>query len=144
MFADIRAGVQGMTDMLDSLLVFGKTGMLLQTRPESLSAIVDRTVAAIRSHPDARGVDLKVQPVLPLRVEVDEKELRRALYNLLLNACQAVRRCEYAAWVSLETAHATSVACPSPCATRGPGSPERHYSRHAFSAVRPAKASKAA
>ena len=60
-------------------------------------------MSAIRSHPEARGVDLRVQPVLPLQVEVDEKELRRALYNLLLNACQAVRRCEYPAWVALET-----------------------------------------
>jgi signal transduction histidine kinase len=60
-------------------------------------------VGAIRSHPDARGVDLRVQPVLALKVEVDENELRRALYNLLLNACQAVKRCEYPAWVAVET-----------------------------------------
>lgn len=103
LFEDIRAGVLGMTEMLDSLLVFGRTGMLLQMHPESLVALVDRTLSAIRSHPEARGVDLRVQPVLPLQVEVDEKELRRALYNLLLNACQAVRRCEYPAWVALET-----------------------------------------
>jgi len=104
LFADIRDGVQGMTEMLDSLLVFGRTGMQLRLRSESLVSLVDRTAAAVRSHPEARGVDLRVQPVLPLRVEVDEKELRRALYNLLLNACQAVRRCEYPAWVTLETA----------------------------------------
>ena len=94
-----------MTEMLDSLLVFGRTGMQLRIRSESLESLVDRTlVAAVRSHPDARGVDLRVQPVLPLRIEVDEKELRRALYNLLLNACQAVKGCEYPAWVTLETA----------------------------------------
>ena len=104
LFADIRGGVQGMTEMLDSLLVFGRTGMQLRIRSESLESIVDRTVVAVRSHPDARGVDLRVQPVLPLRIEVDEKELRRALYNLLLNACQAVKGCEYPAWVTLETA----------------------------------------
>jgi signal transduction histidine kinase len=104
LFADIRGGVQGMTEMLDSLLVFGRTGMQLRLRSEPLVSLVDRTVAAVRSHPDARGVDLRVQPVLPLRVEVDEKELRRALYNLLLNACQAVKGCEYPAWVTLETA----------------------------------------
>jgi signal transduction histidine kinase len=104
LFEDIRDGVQGMTEMLDSLLVFGRTGMQLRLHSESLASLVERTAAAIRSHPDARGVDLRVQPVLPLRVEVDEKELRRALYNLLLNACQAVRRCEYPASVTLETA----------------------------------------
>jgi signal transduction histidine kinase len=78
--------------------------MQLRIRSESLESLVDRTVAAVRSHPDARGVDLRVQPVLPLKVEVDERELRRALYNLLLNACQAIRGCEYPAWVTLETA----------------------------------------
>ncbi|MGB6691051.1 MAG: HAMP domain-containing sensor histidine kinase [Terracidiphilus sp.] len=103
MLADVRAGVQGMTDMLDSLLVFSRTGMVLQLRPEYLSALVEQSVAAIRSHPDARGVDLRVQPVLPLLVEVDPKELRRAVYNLLLNACQAVGRGERPAWVALET-----------------------------------------
>lgn len=92
LLADVRAGVQGMTDMLDSLLVFSRTGMVLQLRPEYLTVLVEQTVAAIRSHPEARGVDLRVQPVLPLLVEVDPKELRRAVYNLLLNACQAVRR----------------------------------------------------
>jgi signal transduction histidine kinase len=104
LFADIRGGVQGMTEMLDSLLVFGRTGMQLRLRSESLASLVDRTATAVRSHPDARGVDLRVQPVLPLKVEVDERELRRALYNLLLNACQAIRGCEYPAWVTLETA----------------------------------------
>jgi signal transduction histidine kinase len=104
LFADIRGGVQGMTEMLDSLLVFGRTGLQLRLRSESLVSLIDRTAAAVRSHPDARGVDLRVGPVLALRVEVDEKELRRALYNLLLNACQAVRGCEPAAWVTLETA----------------------------------------
>lgn len=104
LFADIRAGVQGMTEMLDSLLVFGKTGLMLHLRQESLVGLVNRVVAAIRSHPEARGVDLRVNPVLPLHVEVDDNELRRALFNLLLNACQAVRRCDYPAWVGIETA----------------------------------------
>jgi signal transduction histidine kinase len=122
LFADIRDGVQGMTEMLDSLLVFGRTGMQLRLHSESLVSLVDRTAAAVRSHPEARGVDLRVQPVLPLRVEVDEKELRRALYNLLLNACQAVRRCEAPAWVTLETAICADGLCITVRDT-GPGIP---------------------
>jgi len=104
MLADVRAGVQGMTDMLDSLLVFSRTGMVLQLRREYLSVLVEQTVAAIRSHPDARGVDLRVRPILPLLVEVDPKELRRAVYNLLLNACQAVGKGGRPGWVAVETA----------------------------------------
>jgi signal transduction histidine kinase len=103
LLADVRSGVQGMTDMLDSLLVFGRTGMVLQLRSEPLAAVLEQAIGAIRSHPDARGVDLGVQPILPLTLEVDSKELRRAVYNLLLNACQAVGRGERPAWVALET-----------------------------------------
>jgi signal transduction histidine kinase len=103
LLADVRAGVQGMTDMLDSLLIFSRTGMVLQLRPEALAALVEQAVAAIRSHPDARGVDIRIGSILPLVVEVDPKELRRAVYNLLLNACQAVARGKPPAWVSLDT-----------------------------------------
>jgi signal transduction histidine kinase len=124
LFADIRAGVQGMTEMLDSLLVFGKTGMMLHMHTESLAALIDRVVGAVRSHPDARGVDLKVHAILPLKVEVDENELRRALYNLLLNACQAVRRCEYPAWVVVETSIDDEEGLLITIRDNGPGIPD--------------------
>ncbi len=100
---DVRAGVQGMTDMLDSLLVFSRTGMILHLQPESLAALIEQTIGAIRSHPDARGVELRVLPLLPLIVEVDVKELRRSVYNLLLNACQAAGRGRKPSWVSIQT-----------------------------------------
>jgi len=103
LLADVRAGVQGMTDMLDSLLVFGRTGMALQLHPESLAVLIEGTIGAIRSHPDARGVALKVLPVPLVTVHVDAKELRRAIYNLLLNACQAAVQGQTSPWVSIET-----------------------------------------
>jgi signal transduction histidine kinase len=99
---DVRAGVQGMTDMLDSLLVFSRTGMVLHVQPERLAALIERTVGAIRSHPEARGVELRVVPIPPLKVKVDSKELRRAVYNLLLNACQAAGSGQTLPWVSIE------------------------------------------
>ncbi|MGD0547577.1 MAG: HAMP domain-containing sensor histidine kinase [Terracidiphilus sp.] len=101
---DVRAGVQGMTDMLDSLLVFSRTGLALQLQPEPLAALIARTVGAIRSHPEARGVELRVVPIPPLTVRVDSKELRRAVYNLLLNACQAAGSGQALPWVSIEAA----------------------------------------
>ena len=100
---DVRAGVQGMTDMLDSLLVFSRTGMALHLEQESLAALIERTIGAIRSHPGTRGVELRVLPIPPVKVNVDTKELRRAVYNLLLNACQAAGRGQSPPWVSIET-----------------------------------------
>lgn len=99
---EVRAGVQGMTDMLDSLLVFSRTGMMLQLQPEPLAALLERTISAIRSHPDGRSVELRVTPAPAVIVQVDSKQLRRAVYNLLLNACQAASRGQAPPWVSLE------------------------------------------
>jgi signal transduction histidine kinase len=99
---DVRDGVQGMTDMLDSLLVFSRTGMALQLQPEPLVALIARAVGAIRSHPEARGVDLRVVMIPVVTVKVDSKELRRAVYNLLLNACQAAVSGQTLPWVSIQ------------------------------------------
>jgi signal transduction histidine kinase len=67
---------------------------------------------------------LKVHAILPLKVEVDENELRRALYNLLLNACQAVRRCEYPAWVVVETSIDDEEGLLITIRDNGPGIPD--------------------
>jgi hypothetical protein len=62
---EIRAVIQDMTGMLDSLLV--------------------------RAHSDARNVDLVIQNVAPVACWMDSAKLGSAVYNLLLNACQAAR-----------------------------------------------------
>jgi signal transduction histidine kinase len=46
----------------------------------------------IQPHPDARGVSIKTDSLAELSGRIDGKELQRAVYNLLLNACQAARR----------------------------------------------------
>jgi signal transduction histidine kinase len=47
----------------------------------------------VQSHPDAAGVALQVELVdaSDTLAVVDAKQIERAIYNLLLNACQAVR-----------------------------------------------------
>jgi signal transduction histidine kinase len=124
LLADVRAGVQGMTDMLDSLLVFSRTGMALHLEQESLAALIERTIGAIRSHPGTRGVELRVLPIPPVTVKVDTKELRRAIYNLLLNACQAAARGESPPWVSIEAAQ-LSEGLRITVRDSGPGVPAR-------------------
>lgn len=92
-FADIRTAVEGTTEMIESLLTFSRTGDSTRRTSELLSTLLDRAVNLVRSHPDAEGVNLMVKYGSPAEtaVFVDAKQIERAIYNLLLNACQAAR-----------------------------------------------------
>jgi signal transduction histidine kinase len=92
LFLEVRTAVQGMTDLLDSLLLFTQTGRALQLAHESVAAVVQRSVNMVRSHPAARDVRIIVAGLPAIEAWVDSKKLGRAVYNLLLNACQAARR----------------------------------------------------
>jgi len=91
-FADVRAAVHGTTDMIESLLIFSRTGAGVRRSPELMATVLERAVALVRAHPDAEGVSLVTRLGDPLQsaVVVDGKQIERAVCNLLLNACQAV------------------------------------------------------
>lgn len=92
-FADIRAAVLGTTDMIESLLVFSRTGTRAQRAPELVAALVEHAVTLTRSHPDAEGITMDVRTGDAARscAMVDGKQLERAIFNLILNACQSIR-----------------------------------------------------
>jgi len=89
---DVQSAVQGMTDLLDSLLLFTQTGRALYPENASLALLIQRSVNMVRTHPAARDVRITLDGLSPLTAWVDSKKLGRAVYNLLLNACQAARR----------------------------------------------------
>lgn len=90
-FAEIRSAVLGTADMIESLLIFSRTGSSLRRAAEDVTAIVDRTVAVLRAHPDAQRINFRIDfgNAKQTIAFVDGKRLERAVYNLLLNACQA-------------------------------------------------------
>lgn len=92
-FADIRTAVEGTTEMIESLLTFSRTGDSTRRTSELFASLLDRSVNLVRSHPDTEGVNLTVHhgPPAETAVFVDAKQIERAIYNLLLNACQAAR-----------------------------------------------------
>jgi len=92
LFLEVKAAVQGMTDLLDSLLLFTQTGRALRPAQDSLAGVIQRAVAMARSHPAARDVRIVVSAPPSIEAWIDAKKLGRAVYNLLLNACQAARR----------------------------------------------------
>lgn len=92
LFLEVQTAVQGMTDLLDSLLLFTQTGRALQPAQDSIAHVIQNAVGMARSHPAARGVRIVVTGLTPIEAWIDAKKLGRAVYNLLLNACQAARR----------------------------------------------------
>jgi signal transduction histidine kinase len=92
-FGEIRAAVGGTTEMLESLLIFSRTGENVRRQPELMAALVERATALVRTHPDADGVKLVTSLGEPSEsgAEVDGKQIERAISNLLLNACQSAR-----------------------------------------------------
>lgn len=91
LFAEVRLGVQGMTELIDSLLLFSQTGQSVQLTYESLPFVVERALALVRTHPDAHNVIFFFNPLPQIEAWIDALKIERAIYNLLLNGCQAAK-----------------------------------------------------
>ena len=90
LYQEVRVAVNQMTDLLDSLLEFSRTRESLRPSFGSVKESVEHAVQAIRSHPEYHLVRFSVNQVGNSVGWFDSKRLERALYNLLLNACEAV------------------------------------------------------
>jgi signal transduction histidine kinase len=88
---EVREAVQGMTDLIESLLLFSQTGQVLHLSCEPVAPIVERTLQSLRHHLECRDVDLRIAHLDPVDAWIDSRKLGRALYNLTLNACQAAK-----------------------------------------------------
>jgi signal transduction histidine kinase len=86
---EIQQAVLAMTERIDSLLQFGSSGRNNPLVPECVSLIVEKAIAAVKMHPDGQDVSITVNKLLPTEADIDARNLESALYNLLLNACQA-------------------------------------------------------
>lgn len=89
---EVREGVQGMTDLIESLLLFSRTGQILNLHYESIPSLIERTANIICRHPECREISLLTADIEPVDAWIDGRKLERALYNLLLNACQAAKQ----------------------------------------------------
>ncbi|MES2222699.1 MAG: HAMP domain-containing sensor histidine kinase, partial [Acidobacteriota bacterium] len=124
-FADIRMAVHGTTELLESLLIFSRTGAAVRRCDVSIAAILERTLVLVRAHPDADAVILDASYCDPTETSavVDEKQIERAIYNLLLNACQSARPATEDAKV-LATLHARDGRIVLDVKDNGMGVPE--------------------
>jgi signal transduction histidine kinase len=89
LYQEVRSGVNLMTDLLDSLLEFARTRESLSASCGNVSETIQRAFQAVRLHPrhHERTIDVLCDP--QVSGWFDQRKLERALYNLLLNACEA-------------------------------------------------------
>ena len=94
LYQEVRIGVNQMTDLIDSLLEFARTRESLNPSYASVTETVHRAMQAVRLHPRHQGTLIQVNSngegmASSDLAWFDPRKLERALYNLLLNACEA-------------------------------------------------------
>jgi signal transduction histidine kinase len=94
--ADLLLGIQeavlAMTEDIDILLQLGRSGRKSPLVHARVSLVVEKALAAVKFHPDGQNVSITVGEFPPAKADIDSRNLESAIYNLLLNACQAAGR----------------------------------------------------
>ena|ERR1700761_1317225 len=119
---EIQEAVLAMTERIDSLLQFGSSGRTNLLVRERVSLVVEKAVAAVRCHPDGRNVCITVGTFPPAEAEIDARNLESAIYNLLLNACQAATRSTHVPEVKVQLTDVDERICVT-ILDNGPGIP---------------------
>jgi signal transduction histidine kinase len=121
LYQEVRRGVEQMTELIDSLLEFSRTRATLHPSYGSVRESVDRVIQTVRSHPEFQHVNISVDEHGASTGWFDPRRLERALFNLVLNACEAVSGEEGAVKIQLRE---TSQGIEIMVADNGRGIPE--------------------
>jgi signal transduction histidine kinase len=89
LYQEVRTGVNLMTDLIDSLLEFARTRESLTPAFGNVAETIQRAVQAVRLHPRHHTRVIDILCGAQVSGWFDQRKLERALYNLLLNACEA-------------------------------------------------------
>src|SRR5580704_2483475 len=118
LYQEVRTGVNQMTDLIDSLLEFARTRESLNPAYGNVTETVQRAMQAVRLHPRHQGTLIELHSNFQNSAWFDPRKLERALYNLLLNACEAAPSSEGRVQVTVERAgHAVTIGVSD----NGPG-----------------------
>jgi signal transduction histidine kinase len=103
---EIKEAVLAMTDRIESLLQFGSSGRNHPLVHERVSLVVEKAIAAVKFHPEGQNVTITAGKFPPAEADIDARNLESAIYNLVLNACQAATRSTQAPQVKVHLAEA--------------------------------------
>jgi signal transduction histidine kinase len=118
LYQEVRTGVNQMTDLIDSLLEFARTRESLNPTYANVVETVQRAMQAVRLHPRHQGTLIEVRSNGGSSAWFDPRKLERALYNLLLNACEAAPGGEGKVQVTIDR---TGAAVTISVSDNGPG-----------------------
>jgi signal transduction histidine kinase len=90
LYREIRAAVDQMTDLVDSLLEFSQVRESLRRVFGPIEATLDRAVHTVRARPEFHLLNISVLREGRCETWFDQKKVERVLANLLVNACEAV------------------------------------------------------
>lgn len=125
---EVRRKTQGIMDEADRVTAqvnefinFSRPRQL-RLAPVALSAAVAEVVRALEPDLEEKALRLEVQEDLPV-IEADEQQLRQALFNLLINAIQAVDRGGH---IQVAAVKKNSGSAILEVRDDGPGVPQEH------------------
>ena len=90
LYQEVRAAVNRMTELIDSLLEFSRTRASLRPTYGSLRSTVDVAVRTVKSSPEFHDTRIDVRQVGSVEGWFDHRKLERTFFNLLLNACESL------------------------------------------------------
>jgi signal transduction histidine kinase len=121
LYQEVRIAVNQMTDLIDSLLEFSRTRESLRPSYGNVADCVQHVLQSIKARSEFHHVVIDFVADGNISGRFDPRKLERALYNLLLNACEAVSPTQGRVQVNLR---ATSDAVEIRVSDNGHGIPE--------------------
>jgi signal transduction histidine kinase len=88
-YAEIKTASEQMTDLLESLRDLAREGVGISPTYGALDQIIRRAIESVQSRPELRSVSISLKTSGEMSGMFDSKRMERALFNLLLNACEA-------------------------------------------------------
>lgn len=89
LYHEIRAAVDQMTELVESLLEFSKARESLRRVFGPVEPTVKRAVQTVRARPDFQSMRISVVREGKCETWFDQKKMERVFSNLVLNACEA-------------------------------------------------------
>jgi signal transduction histidine kinase len=89
LYHEIRAAVDQMTDLVESLLEFSKVRESLRRIFGPVEPAIKRAVQTVRARPDFQSLKISVAREGKCETWFDQKKMERVFSNIVLNACEA-------------------------------------------------------